>query len=71
MCLTLKYLLVLSVALNIGLLISNILLIRNYKRNDKLKTEKEIAEGWKIYWEVRAKDLEQKYNSLKDRRRGE
>lgn len=69
MCLTLKYLLVISVGLNVGQLIMNILLSLKYKRDDKLKAEKEIAEGWAVYWEVRAKDAENKYNSLKDRRR--
>jgi hypothetical protein len=72
MCLTLKYLLVISVGLNLGLLfvIFNIW-IDHRKEKKLLKLETDEAKNWVTFWQGQHKRIEQKYNSLKDRRRGE
>lgn len=72
MCLTLKYLLVLSVALNIGLLIIIGLMWWDHRKERKLnKMEIQEAKRWGDIWKNEFQGMEKKYNQLKDRRRGE
>lgn len=72
MCLTLKYLLVISVGLNLGFLIVIGTIILDHRRGRKLnKMEIQEAKRWGEIWKNEFQGMEKKYNSLKDRRRGE
>lgn len=72
MCLTLKYLLVISVFLNIGLLYVIVNLWLDHRKEKKLmEMEIQEAKRWGEIWKNEFHGMEKKYNALKDRRRGE
>lgn len=72
MCHAKTYLLVLSVAFNIGFLfILAVMWFDHRKERLLLKMEKEEQSGWVNFWKAQCNRIEQKYNALKDRRRGE
>lgn len=72
MCLTLKYLLVISVFLNAGFLYMISLMWWDHRKERKLmKMDIQEAKRWGEIWKNEFQGMGKKYNSLKDRRRGE